>query len=487
MSEKLKDTLNNANKYVADNRLKVGIKPTFHLTGEIGWINDPNGFSFYKNKYHLFYQHNPYDVQFGDIYWGHATSDDMVSWKYEDIALAPDKEYDINGCFSGTAIVDNEKLVIMYTGFCNPDKDDISKSTQVQCIAVGDGKYFEKFENNPVIDKSNLPENCSEIDFRDPKIWVNDGVYYSLIANRASDGLGQLLLYKSTNLSEWEFVCVLLKNNGDFGKMWECPDLFMIEDKYVLIISPQEVVAKGDMFQNEHGTMYFIGDFNYDTFEFTYSDFNEIDFGLEFYAPQTLKTDDGRTILVAWCQSWGETIHHKVNGYSGIMTIPRELTIKNNKLYQYPVRELNDYRSNEVIYTNAIINGTEKLENVNGNIFDMELNIKNVDASFFEVRFLEDGESYVNIKVDFELNTVTFSRENNKFKGKNNTRTIHLKNTESIKMRILLDLYTFELFINDGEYATSYSVYAEDTAKDITFISDDKVKCDVSKWDISKR
>ena len=88
----------------------------FHLMPETGWMNDPNGFSIYKGQIHLFYQYHPYSNVWGPMHWGHQVSEDMISWKQYPTALAPDKEYDEEGCFSGSAVMTNLGHVLFYTG-----------------------------------------------------------------------------------------------------------------------------------------------------------------------------------------------------------------------------------------------------------------------------------------------------------------------------------------------------------------------------------
>lgn len=89
--------------------------PVFHLKVPTGWMNDPNGFSVYKGEYHLFFQYNPYSRDWGSMHWGHVKSQDLIRWEYLPAALAPDQQYDKEGCFSGTAIEDNGKHIIAYT------------------------------------------------------------------------------------------------------------------------------------------------------------------------------------------------------------------------------------------------------------------------------------------------------------------------------------------------------------------------------------
>ena len=220
-------------------------QPRFHVTGGIGWINDPNGFAPYKGEYHLFFQYYPYDTKWGPMHWGHVKTSDFVRWERLPAALAPDTDYDRNGCFSGSSVeLPDGRQLLMYTGVRNiRRRNGKIDSFQTQCIAVGDGVDYDKYEANPVIDASTLPEGASVHDFRDPKIWREDGKFYAVIGNRPEDGSGSILLYESEDAIHWQFVSVLAACHNQYGRMWECPDFFPLDGKHVLLVSPQEMAA----------------------------------------------------------------------------------------------------------------------------------------------------------------------------------------------------------------------------------------------------
>lgn len=169
MSEKLKK----AQAYVGlkkDEISNLKERNHFHLMPEVGWMNDPNGFSVYQGEYHLFYQYFPYDVKWGPMHWGHAKSKDLIKWNYLPVAMAPDQVYETGGCFSGSAIEVEGKHVLMYTGHTNPNPEDEALVRQVQCLAIGDGKEYRKYGQNPVIKTEEMPPQSSLTDFRDPKL-----------------------------------------------------------------------------------------------------------------------------------------------------------------------------------------------------------------------------------------------------------------------------------------------------------------------------
>ncbi|MCQ2508767.1 MAG: glycoside hydrolase family 32 protein, partial [Dorea sp.] len=335
-------------------------RPAFHLTPRVGWMNDPNGFSYYQGKYHLFYQYYPYDTKWGLMHWGHAVSEDLLTWEYLPIALAADEYYDQDGIFSGCAIeLDDGRQLLVYTGVKEHMLPDGRKTAfQVQCAAIGDGLNYEKLPTNPIIGVDTVPEGGSHYDFRDPKVWrKKDGTYRMLVGNRPADGSGQILLYKSDDALSWEFQKVFAENRCRYGRMWECPDFFELDGKGVLLVSPQDMLPEGFEYHNGNGTLCIIGTYDEETDTFTEECNQAVDYGIDYYAMQTIVTPDGRRVMIAWMQNWDTVFHDDRDHWYGQMSLPREIHIKNNRLYQEPVRELLDHRRNEVKYENVLVKG----------------------------------------------------------------------------------------------------------------------------------
>ena len=182
----ISQVLRDARKYeeTAEKGIGQDERPGFHLSTRVGWMNDPNGFSFYNGEYHLFYQYNPYSSHWDTMHWGHAVSKDLLHWEYRPAALAPDTDYDRDGCFSGSAVtLPDGRQLLLYTGVANETQPDGSTcALQRQCIAVGDGVDYEKYPQNPVLSEADLPDGSSRCDFRDPIIFCKaDGSYVSVV------------------------------------------------------------------------------------------------------------------------------------------------------------------------------------------------------------------------------------------------------------------------------------------------------------------
>jgi beta-fructofuranosidase len=337
-------------------KIRKESRPTFHFSSPIGWLNDPNGFSMYKGECHLFYQYHPFSMHWGPMHWGHATTNDFVKWSNLPIALAPDQEYDSAGCFSGSAIEKDGKHILAYTSVVDEELENQERRIrQQQCIAIGDGRNYEKLASNPVISEHILPDGVSKVDFRDPKIWFADDMYYMLVANRSEDGSGQLLLFMAKELDKWDFVSVFDKCDNVYGKMWECPDYFMLGSKEIIMMSPQDMRADGLQFHSGNGTIYFVG--YSENGRYLREQVGVIDYGLDFYAPQTLLTKDNRRIMIAWMQSWDIYLAKEENGWSGMMTLPREITYCENQhcIIQTPVKEIEAYWIDTVIHNQVTV------------------------------------------------------------------------------------------------------------------------------------
>lgn len=421
-------------------------------------------------------------------------SKDLLHWRYLPAALAPDADYDRDGCFSGSAVVlPDGKQLLLYTGVAKETQPDGSmRDVQRQCIAVGDGVDFEKYVKNPVIDENSLPENGGKYDFRDPKIWRKaDGSYRCVVGNRTKGGDGQILLYSSDNGINWKYDKIFAVNKERFGKMWECPDFFVLDGMGVLLTSPQDMLPQGFEYHNGNGTLCLTGTYDEDTDTFSEQHNQAVDYGIDFYAPQTLLAPDGRRIMIGWMQNWDTcNLHSPEQPWFGQMSLPRELSVKNRRLYQYPVRELNDLRGEEIKYENVTFTDVIRLDGIKGRKVDMELSIRpgeeeNVYRKF-ALRFAQDDICRTSISFRPYESILKVDR---KFSGSRRA-IIHQRRAKvrseggRIKLRVILDSFSVEVFVNDGEYALSVTMYTDLSADGISFFADGKVTMDIVKYDL---
>lgn len=487
----ISQTLYEARRYeeASEKLIKPGERPAFHLSVRTGWLNDPNGFSWYRGEYHMFYQYYPYRSYWGPMHWGHAVSSDLLHWKYLPAALAPDEWYDRDGCFSGSAAeLPDGRQLLMYTGVLKErQKNGSVCEVQTQCLAVGDGVNYEKYEYNPVLDERDLPKGCSRFDFRDPKMWKRkDGSYCCAVGNLSADGSGHILLYTSKDGFHWKYENVLASNRNRFGKMWECPDFFALDGKWVLLVSPQDMLPHDFEYHNGNGTLCLIGDYDEERNAFSEQSNQAVDYGIDFYAPQTIQTPDGRRIMIGWMQNWDTcSIRAPEELWFGQMSFPRELSIKNGRLYQLPIRELETLRDQKTEYHSVPVSGTITLEGIKGRRVDLELHIRPGEEGAlyqkFAVRFAQNEQYRTSVSFRPHEHVLKIDR---KFSGSRRA-IIHQRrcrvNSENgqLKLRLILDRFSAELFINDGEQVMTATMYTEQEADGISFFADGNVLMDV--------
>ncbi len=493
----ISETLQRARDFEAQYVPKVpeSGRPAFHVTGGIGWINDPNGFSRYKGEYHLFYQYHPYSTLWGPMHWGHVKTRDFIRWERLPVALAPDSPADPDGCFSGSALeLPDGRQLLLYTGVRRVRQEDGALlEYQAQCVAIGDGADYEKYPGNPVISAGDVPQGNSVLDFRDPKIWEEDGTYFAVVGNRTGDGSGAVLLYRSADALRWEFVTALDASKNEYGRMWECPDFFPLDGKQVLLVSPQEMTPRGLEFHAGYGTACLLGSYDKASYRFTRETVQAVDYGIDFYAPQTLESYDGRRIMIAWMQNWTTASSQPAGVYCfGEMTLPRELSVRDGRLVQNPVRELESYRTDRVSYEGVeLSDGEMELPGVQGRILDLTLTIRPGAGGYrrFAVKLAAGGEHFTSVRYRPEAGTVRVDRSRCGFPYD----IVHVREFQvrprggELKIRAVLDRYSAELFFNDGEQAATFILYTDTQASGIRFSAEGSVVLDVEKYDIKIR
>ncbi len=328
----------------------------YHLMAPAYWINDPCGLIQFQGDYHVFYQHNPYGPLWGMMHWGHARSKDLIHWEHLPIALAPSEDYDSDpqgGIFTGSAVVDQGTLKVFYCGSTGEGEN----TRQVQCLAVSsDGIHFEKYCQNPVI---SVPPPEGSKDFRDPNVWKH-GDHWYMVVGSGKDGKGKALLYRSDDLEDWDYIGVMAQSDGTLGTMWECPDFFPLGEKYVLIFSPMGLgKVKG---------LYLVGDFDDVTGKFTWQTKGEIDYGCDYYAPQTMEDDKHRRIMFGWLNSWGWMPWFKgfgptvADNWCGAISLPRVLRLdEENHLCCEPALETKKLRGEQFCWKDVVVDPENRL------------------------------------------------------------------------------------------------------------------------------
>ena len=419
-------------------------EPAFHITGETGWINDPNGLIYYNGQYHAFYQHYPYDTKWGPMHWGHVVSDDLTNWKYLPFALTPGDDFDKNGCFSGSAIVHDGKLWLMYTGFIENQGGDSIR--QVQCLAESaDGITFTK--HGMVIGEKHLPEGYAPCDFRDPKVWRHQDYFWCIVAARRIEGRGRILLFKSKDLFNWKFVNDLFGTNSA-GTMIECPDYN--EELGYLLFCEQFQPSENGIHLNIHTTRWSIGKIDYSTGRFIEDNRGIVDYGFDFYAPQMFV---GKPTLMAWLNMWDRNVPSEKYGFAGMLTAARKVFIKDGRLHQEPIVNCGE------AVKKATVSDTLVDRAVRGVI-----TVKATDLESLSIKMRSNGVNFTELWLNDGEWVFDRSKSGEAISGKeldddsvNGIRRMPLSSKKDVAITIVMDDFSLEIF--EGGRSLTSTIY----------------------------
>ena len=323
--------------------------PLFHFAPAQGWMNDPNGLVQHHGLHHLFFQHNPWSTDFGDIHWGHATSPDLLHWTQNPTALTPgdDGDYDRDGCWSGCAVtLPDGKVAVLYSAN--------AAARQLPALAYAQDDElvtWKKAAENPVIRSWPALEGLT--DLRDHTV-VREGDHWRQVIAAGSDSTdggvpgqgGCLVSYVSDgdDLTSWAFDGVLLSaaESGLPGEVFECPDLFVApgcaEDEVVLVFSwyTKRAAGDGDVASD---VLWMTG--TLEAGRFAPRRYGRVDLGTRFYAPQSYTTCDGRRVQFGWLRTH-EDPASSGRAHRGSQSLPRALTVVDGRLHASPAHELDE-------------------------------------------------------------------------------------------------------------------------------------------------
>ncbi|MFH0325818.1 glycoside hydrolase family 32 protein [Clostridium perfringens] len=452
----------------------------FHIQPKTGLLNDPNGFSFYNGEYHLFYQWFPLGPVHGLKYWYHVSSKDLVNWEDKGIGIKPTKYFESHGAFSGSGIVNNDELYLFYTG---NTRDENWIRHPYQCLAIMNKQGEIRKLDNPIICK---PEGYKE-HFRDPKVLKYNGKYYCLIGAQDKNNLGTIVYYESEDLLNWKFKKELYTRFKGNGFMWECPDYFELKDKGILILSVQGLEANRDRFKNGDNSGYLVGNkINFEDGIFNHGDFEELDRGFDFYAPQTMEDENGRRILIGWCGLPGVDCVTEESGWAHNMTLPRVITIKNNKLYQAPLKELEILRKNERSINTTLNNEEKEFEGFNGDTYELICNFKNITGRYVGLKFRKGIGQETIFYYDLKEKKVVLNREKSGQPTVLEFGTVRRcnMNGKELKFQMFVDISMVEIFINHGQEVFTARIYPDKESTGISFFSDKSSELEAKIWDL---
>jgi fructan beta-fructosidase len=400
-------------------------RPQFHFTPERNWMNDPNGLFYYKGKYHLFFQHNPKAIVWGNMSWGHAVSTDLYNWQELPVAIGCT---DTTGIFSGSAVVDHDNT----SGFGTTDNPPIvaiftehqnDESNQSQCLAysLDEGATFTKYADNPVL-------NINEKNFRDPKVQWIDGQWIMTVA-LASEF--KISFYSSPDLKSWKHLSDF-GPSAEIGGVWECPDLIQLGEKWVLLVS-----LNPGGFQIGSGTQYFVGQWTGTEFIADDTTTRWLDYGRDNYAGVTFSNaPDNQKIFLGWMSNWHYATKVPTDPWRSAMTLPRQLSLRGDRLVQTPIAHPDGFP--EVSFTTR-----------NGSIKILENDQRFVEVGVRNQKLFIDTSNAWN---DLDAPTL---------------QEIPVGDRE-LDIRVIVDRGSIEVFADNGAISVTNLVFVDSTLSTVT-------------------
>jgi len=396
-------------------------RPQVTFSSRRGWHNDPNGLIYYNGEYHLFYQHNPYGVEWGNMHWGHAVSTDLVHWReLPDALYSPDHDH---MAFSGSAVVDTANTSGLSRNGVDPLLAFYTRTGVGENLAISydNGLTFEEYPGNPVVSHEG----------RDPKvIWYEPGKHWVMVVwdegHTRRSSLGehvryQVSFYSSPDLKNWTY-------ESGLPGFFECPELFEIE------VEGQPGVTKWVLY-DANGD-YVVGGF--DGRKFTVEQpFRKLDNGGDFYASQmfnNIPESDGRHIQIGWFRN-GD---YEGMPFSQKMTFPTSLKLRESfdglRLTPTPIEEIRSLHKKTHVFTGQLVRGDQAFASpVTGDVLHVIAEIDPGDAP--------------TVGLDINGYRLTYDRFLNTFNGLN----FVLPEGERLKIEAIVDRVAVEVFVNDGE------------------------------------
>jgi beta-fructofuranosidase len=449
------------------------MRPQFHLLPAHNWMNDPNGPIYFHGSYHMFFQYNPKAAVWGDMSWYHSVSPDMIHWKHLPVAMTPTPgSVDSFGCFSGSAIQVGKRVYAVYTGtqMSGDDKatirDGANNIQEMQCLAWSDDPRLIKWTKDPQPIIPMPPEGMKITGFRDPSAWKQGDAYYMTVGAGEARVGGCVLLYKSKDLKQWEYLHKLTSGewNGkhtsnpcDDGEMWECPELFPLDGGHVLIYS-----TLGKVFW-QSGRL--------DTAAMTFKAMKtgELDLG-GFYAPKTQLDADGRRILWGWIQEKRSEEAMRAAGWSGMMSLPRVLNLdKDGTLRIKALPDATKLRGVALPQLESYTGTLKILPKASGEAFCTGRKAEHMEFS------MNDGKTEL-LKIAYSPSTRSFALDGKEFKlDASDIPTIHA----------FVDGSVIEVILSSRIGYTKRFYYSSSTAPDVQVYVDQSDPVTLDAWTIT--
>lgn len=423
------------------------LRPHYHVMPNTSWTNESYGLTYYQGKYHLFSQKNPNSPTLYFMHWGHYSSPDLVSWKEERIALAPQPGFSDFGTWSGTTVFDeNGKPVICYTGV------DGQKAGIGMAFPLDDSLIeWETAPQNPVI--PNPPSGFLHMDFRDPYIWKEGNTYYMIVGSGLqNNGGGILFSYKSTDLLNWNSILPIYQNTSFLtcGRFWEMPAMIKFETgDYAFVATPQFAGKPAE-------TVYWLGSFANDKFTPYENEPKKFEHLTRHLLSPSFGYDEAGRLTYIGIVPEDRNVNDQIAaGWRQTLSLPRVARLlENGRIGHYPHPNLCRLRQDNIHIEHRTIGpGTNfNLPEIEGNQYEIEAVLVPETGTRFSLQVLKNASAslFTDINFDRNINRLGLNRtlsspypttEDNRFDNYVFGDTVHL--------RVYVDHSIIEVFVDN--------------------------------------
>ena len=442
------------------------IRPQFHYTPYQGWINDPAGLIEWNGRHQLFSQFNPAAPYWGPMHWSHADSPDAVHWHELPVALFPpylENPADASGRFTGSAVLDKGTgaLQLIFTDSTDTSFHPDAVPEVVSSAKSTDGINFPLYSGNPIIAG---PPAGSPSGFRDPKVfWDQIGNSWKMVVGSgdATSGKVQLFTTSDPDLLQWSYVGVLTEGDGSTGTMWECPNFFPLDDKWVLFYGGDSV------------GWYEVGSYN--GTKFTSEKLGLLDAGPDSYATQWYIDSAGRNLAITWMGNWPTSKWpSRINGWAGAQSVTRQLFIREDGgLGSKPIDEVSSLATGAAMELGSTnVHGTITVGSSNTARLQMSVDLASTNAPAFTVLLYSSSAEQVALTYTVANRTLALDTTDAGYGQAGTWSTVIAAPSDNVMtMDLLIDRSSVEVFVGDGTAMTATVFPRYQESKDIKIVS----------------
>lgn len=445
-------------------------KQVYHVQPPFGFLGAPTGFNYVNGIYHLFYEWSP-DSSLTETpdskYIYHATSKDLVTFRSEGVKVRPDSLYDSENIFGGSLSKVFNEISYFYTG--ERLKSDELITAQLGGYMNTDGK-IQKYAS-PLV-RNNAPGYTEY--FRNPYVTVIDREVVMFIGTMNREEFGRVLIYRGPSVEKLKFDGELDTGYKVFGHLWEQPEFFDLDMDSVFIFNVRGLDKFDTHFWNIYQSGYMIGDFERRGNYFIHDEFYEFDGGFDFYRPATAVDEDGNRVLIAWMAAEESAYPLAAEGTLNAMTIPRILSIDEDRIRQLPHPNLEKMRGEAITAEGYFREYPTKLTAFYCEVYELIIDILENNASILHIYMRKNTRHETKLVYDSEQRILTLDRT---FSGEEIQNVDGLKRRIKLEenlqnLRIYMDRSSIEVFINDGKYTMTARIFPSDKAEGLEMVTE---------------